>query len=140
MAAFVLDASVAISWCFPGDPAEDTPYSRRVLKELVENDAIVPEIWASEIANNIFVSYSKRKRISERQVTEYLSLLRALPIRVESQSLWANVNLESLARRQNVAAYDAAYLDLSLRTGLPLATSDEPLRRAAIAQGITVLA
>jgi predicted nucleic acid-binding protein len=82
MAAFVLDASVAISWCFPGDPAEDTPYSRRVLKELVENDA----------------------------------------------------------RRQDVAAYDAAYLDLSLRTGLPLATSDEPLRRAAIAQGITVLA
>ena len=140
MAAFVLDASVAISWCFPSDPAEDTPYSRRVLKELVANDAIVPEIWAFEIANNIFVSYSKRKRISERQVTEYLSLLRALPIRVESQSLWANVNLESLARRQNVAAYDAAYLDLSLRTGLPLATSDEPLRRAAIAMGITVLA
>jgi hypothetical protein len=35
MAAFILDASVAISWCFPGDPTEDTPYSRRVLKELV---------------------------------------------------------------------------------------------------------
>jgi predicted nucleic acid-binding protein len=139
MAAFVLDASVAISWCFPGDPAEDTPYSRLVLKELVANDAIVPEIWAFEIANNIFVSYSKRKRISERQITEYLSLLRALPIRVESQSLWANVDLESLARRQNVAAYDAAYLNLALRTGLALATSDEPLRRAAIAQGITVL-
>jgi predicted nucleic acid-binding protein len=82
MAAFVLDASVAISWCFPGDPSEDTPYSRRVLKQLVENDA----------------------------------------------------------HRQNVAAYDAAYLDLALRTGLRLATSDEPLRRAAIAQGTTLLA
>src|ERR1035441_9456741 len=117
MAAFVLDASVAISWCFPGDPSDDTPYSRRVLKELVANDAIVPEIWAFEIANNIFVSYSKRKRISEQQITEYLSLLRALPIRVESQSLWENVDLESLARRQDVAAYDAAYLDLALRTG-----------------------
>jgi hypothetical protein len=46
-------ASVAISWCFPGDPTEDTPYSRRVLKELVANDAIVPEIWAFEIVNNI---------------------------------------------------------------------------------------
>ena len=84
MAAFVLDASVAISWCFPGDPNEDTPYSRRVLMELVANDAIVPEIWAFEIANSIFVSYSKRKRISKRQITEYLSLLRALPIRVGS--------------------------------------------------------
>ena len=140
MAAFVLDASVAISWCFPGDPSEDTPYSRRVLKELVANDAIVPEIWAFEIANNIFVSYSKRKRISEQQITEYLSLLRALPIRVEAQSLWENVDLESLARRRNIAAYDAAYLDLALRTGFALATSDEPLRKAAIAEGITVLA
>ena len=140
MAAFVLDASVAISWCFPGDPSEDTPYSRRVLKELVANDAIVPEIWAFEIANNIFVSYSKRKRISEQQTTEYLSLLRALPIRVEAQSLWENVDLESLARRRNIAAYDAAYLDLALRTGFALATSDEPLRKAAIAEGIAVLA
>ena len=140
MAAFILDASVAISWCFPGDPTEDTPYSRRILKELVANDAIVPEIWAFEIANNIFVSYSKRKRISEQQIDEYLSLLRALPIRVESQSLWANIDLESLARRHNVAAYDAAYLDLASRTGLALATSDEPLRQAAIAQNIMLLA
>jgi predicted nucleic acid-binding protein len=140
MAAFILDASVAISWCFPDDPTEDTRYSRRVLTELVANDAIVPEIWAFEIANNIFVSYSKRKRISEQQIAEYLSLLQALPIRVEPQSLWANVNLESLARRQNVAAYDAAYLDLALRTGFAIATSDEPLRRAAIARGIAVLA
>src|SRR5579859_3029417 len=30
MAEFVLDASVAFSWCFPGDPTEDTPYSRRI--------------------------------------------------------------------------------------------------------------
>ena len=139
MPAFILDASVAISWCFPGDPTEDTPYSRRVLKELVANDAIVPEIWAFEIANSIFVSYSKRKRVSEQQIAEYLSILKALPIRVEPQDVWANVDLESLARRQNIAAYDAAYLDLALRAGLALATSDEPLRHTAIAQGITVL-
>jgi hypothetical protein len=70
MAAFILDACVAISWCFPGDPTEDTPYSRRVLKELLATDAIVPEIWAFEVANSIFVSFSKRKRISEHQITE----------------------------------------------------------------------
>ncbi len=140
MAAFILDASVAISWCFPGDPTEDTPYSRRILEALVTNDAVVPEIWAFEIANCIFVSCSRRMRINEQQITEYLSLLQALPIRVEAQSLWENVELESLARRQNLAAYDAAYLDLALRTGLALATSDEPLRQAAIARGIRVLA
>jgi predicted nucleic acid-binding protein len=140
MAAFILDASVAISWCFPGDPTEDTPYSRRVLKELAANDAIVPEIWAFEIANSIFVSCRRRKRASSQQIAEYLGLLKALPIRVEPQNLWANVDLESLARSKDLAAYDAAYLDLALRTHLALATSDEPLRRAAIAEGITVLA
>jgi hypothetical protein len=63
MAEFVLDSSVAISWCFPGDPSEDTPYSRAVLQDLVTRDAIVPELWAFEIANNIFVSHNRRKRI-----------------------------------------------------------------------------
>ena len=70
MPEFVLDASVAISWCFPGDPTEDTPYSRKVLRDLITWNAIVPEIWAFEIANNIFVSHSKRKRIDERQVVD----------------------------------------------------------------------
>lgn len=84
MAVFVLDASVAVSWCFPGDPVEDTAYSRRVLKQLASSDALVPEIWAFEIANAIFVSHAKRKRITEQQIGEYLTLLKALPIRVES--------------------------------------------------------
>jgi predicted nucleic acid-binding protein len=110
------------------------------LKELAANDAVVPEIWAFEIANSIFVSYSKRKRITEQQIREYLDLLKALPIRVETQNLWANVDLESLARRQNIAAYDAAYLDLARRSNLPLATSDDPLKQAAIAEGVMVLA
>ncbi len=139
MAAFVLDASVAISWCFPGDPTEDTPYSRNVLKALASNDALVPEIWPFEVANAIFVSYSKRKRITEQQIQEYLSLLMALPIRVEPQSLWANIGLQSLARRHDLAAYDAAYLDLAARTGLALATVDGPLKQAALAERITLL-
>jgi predicted nucleic acid-binding protein len=139
MAGFVLDASVAISWCFPGDPTEDTPYSRSILKELIVRDAIVPEIWAFEIANNIFVSHRKRARINEQQITEYLSLLKALPIRVESQPLWTNVELESFARRWHIAAYDAAYLVLALRKKVPLATSDELLKRKAFDEGIEIL-
>jgi predicted nucleic acid-binding protein len=141
MAAFVLDASVAISWCFPGDLTEDTPYSRRILKELEVNDAIVPEIWAFEVANSIFVSISKRKRISEQQIGEYLGLLKALPIRVEPQTLWSNVGLQALARRHGITAYDAAYMDLALRTNLPLVWNITPatydLRRAAAQSGFT---
>jgi predicted nucleic acid-binding protein len=140
MAVFILDASIAISWCFPGDPSENTPYSRAILQRLAVDDAIVPEIWAFEIANGIYVSYSKRKRITESQIGEYVSFLKALPIRVEVQSLVKNIDLESLARRRDLAAYDAAYLDLALRTRLPLATADGPLRDAATAEGIAIAA
>ena len=130
MAAFILDASVAISWCFPADPTENTPYTRRILTQLTSDDAIVPEIWAFEITNSIFVSFNKRKRIDQRQIVEYLSLLTALPIRVDAQSMWANVGLESMSRRHDLSAYEAAYLDLALRANLPLATSARiPSRR-----------
>jgi hypothetical protein len=85
MDGFVLDASVAISWCFPDDPAENTPYSRRILQYVAEADAIVPEIWAFEIANGIFVAHSVRKRIDEADIYEYIHLLESLPIRVVSR-------------------------------------------------------
>jgi predicted nucleic acid-binding protein len=139
MAAFVLDASIAVSWCFPGDPAENTPYSRRILSSLATDDAIVPEIWGFEVANSIFVSFSKRNRITEKQIEEYLRLLKALPIRRETRDLWSAVNLESLARKWNLTPYDAAYLDLAVRKELPLASSDDDLTRVAAAEGVKVL-
>lgn len=109
MAEFVLDASVAFSWCFPGDPTEDTPYSRHILRKLTTDDAIVPEIWSFEIANIIFVACNKRKRISQRQIDEYLKLLKALPIRVDSNSMGerglriASTKLESFSIRHRLS-------------------------------------
>ena len=106
---------------------------------LSADDVLVPEIWAFEVANSIFVSHSKRKRITEQQIREYLDLLKALPIRVQAETLWANVDLEAVCRRQNIAAYDAAYLELARRTGFALATADGPLKRAALAEGIALI-
>jgi predicted nucleic acid-binding protein len=139
MGDFVLDASVAISWCFPGDPTEDTPYSRQILTQLEVQDAIVPGVWPFEIANGIFVSFAVRKRITEEQIGEYLERLRALPIRVEQQDIWANVGLEMLARKWNLTAYDAAYLDLAMRKRIPLATADLKLRAAAASERLEVV-
>ena len=139
MEAFVLDASVAVSWCFPGDSTEDTAYSREILALLATSDAMVPEIWAFEVANSIFVSFNKRKRITEGQIKEYLQRLKELPIRTEARGIWSNVDLEFPARRWNLSPYDAAYLDLALRKGVPLATSDGDLKRAAALEGIEVV-
>ena len=128
---------------FPGASQAIEPkthqYSRLILAKLAKDDAVVPDIWAFELANIIFVACNRRKRITQRQIDEYLQRLRALPIRVEHSDLWANVSLESLARKWNLPAYDAAYLDLALRRRLPLATTDDDLRKAATAVGIHVL-
>jgi predicted nucleic acid-binding protein len=43
----------------------------------------------------------------------------------------------NLARRYKLSAYDAAYLELALRMGLPLATLDAGLANAATTAGIT---
>jgi predicted nucleic acid-binding protein len=137
--SFVLDASVAFSWCFPGDPTENTPYSRAILNHLERADAVVPEIWPFEIANSIFVAFAKRKRITEEQIHEYLDSLTSLPIRVEHRDIWISVSLESVARKCDLAAYDASYLDLAMRQDLPLATSDGPLKRAAAACGVKLV-
>ena len=91
----------------------------------------------SPIASSFLTASAKESQNSKSK--EYLELLRALPIHVETQDLWLNVELESLARRQNLAAYDVAYLALAQRKGLPLATSDAALRQAAMAEGIKVL-
>jgi len=139
MEAFVLDASVAISWCFPNDPTENTPYSRAILRMIEDADVIVPEIWPFEIANGIFVAFAKRKRINEADIHEYLGLLESLPVRVVRGEWLDNIALESLARKHNLAAYDVAYVALALREKLPLATSDQALRKAAVAEGVTVL-
>jgi predicted nucleic acid-binding protein len=139
MKAFILDASVAISWCFPNDPTENTPYSRAILQRIEESDVVVPEIWAFEIANGIFVAYSKRQRISEADIQEYIGLLESMPILVVRGEWLSNIALESLARKHNLAAYDVAYIDLALREKLPLATSDQALRKAAVAEGVTVI-
>jgi predicted nucleic acid-binding protein len=118
---------------------EGTAYSRAVLDHLERADAVVPEVWPFEIANSIYVSFAKRKRINEAQIEEHLGALRLLPIRVEHQSIWEHVSLELLGRKHDLTAYDAAYLDLALRLDLPLATSDEALKRAALACGIKLL-
>ena len=77
--------------------------------------------------------------LTEHQIQEHLGLLKALPIRVETQSLSDTVDLQSLARRWNLTAYDVAYLDLALRLGAPFATCDQFLRDAATVEGITVI-
>ena len=102
----------------------------------------IPTIAAiCEIADSlfIFVSFNKRKRITERQIEDFFRRVKELAISVEERGLWSNVDLEAPARRWNLSSHDAAHVDLALRTGMPLATIDHDLKKAAAAEGIEVV-
>ena len=82
----------------------------------------------------------RRGRINAAQQAEFLERLRLLPIRIEHRpAVWLGQQILPLARAYRLTAYDAAYLELAIREGLPLATLDSDLRNAAAAAGVALV-
>ena len=132
VAEFVLDGSLALAWYFKdrADPYADAVAAR----------AAVPLIWPLEVANAVLMG-ERRQRSTEAQATVWLGYLASLPIAVDDETndrAWGEVL--SLARAHRLSAYDAAYLELALRRGLPLATLDDKLKAAASAVGVPMFA
>lgn len=134
--AFVLDASVTLGWCFRD---EANAYAHRVLRRLQDDSAVVPAIWLLEGANGLLLA-ERRGRLSVADVVQVRGAIAALPI------AWEDLTLEQalgpvldLARAHQLSAYDAAYLELAMRAGLPLATQDDALRAAAAKVGVPLL-
>jgi predicted nucleic acid-binding protein len=129
----VIDASVALAWCFP-DEASD--YADAVLVALEDQQLIVPAIWGVEIANALLVG-ERRKRLQETDIIRFSELLKGLTIFEDSRPVADALNgILPLARAYDLSAYDAAYLDVAARHGAPIATLDGALQRAASAKGI----
>lgn len=134
---FVLDASVALAWCL-GDEAN--AYSDRVLDELVESEAVVPALWPVEVANVLAVA-TRGHRMRSEDASEARVFLQALPIAVEPfERARAFEATAHLASTHGLTTYDACYLELARRRGIPLATLDEALRVAARAEGVGIYA
>jgi len=133
----VLDASLTVAWCFS---EEATAYSEAVLDLLASGgEAVAPAIWPFEVANALLVA-ERRKRITVAQVTSVLQRIANLPIALDPMRVDRGFGpILSAARDEKLTEYDAAYLELALREGLPLATLDDRLRRAARNSGIAVV-
>jgi predicted nucleic acid-binding protein len=126
--SFVLDNSVAMSWCFEDECSE---YADKVLERLQTEDAIVPAIWPLEVAN-VLVAAERRKRLTAADSTRFVKLLQDLPIVVAEQEPDRTLaDVLALARASRLSSYDASYLDLAMTSGLPLATLDTNLQKAA---------
>jgi predicted nucleic acid-binding protein len=129
----VLDSSIALAWCFAD---EKDPYADAIAASFPALEATVPNLWHLEIANALVVG-ERRGRNTQADTSKWTGFLSSLPIAVDGQTTaraWTDT--VNLARSQNLSAYDAAYLELTLRLGLPLATLDGKLKAAATAAGV----
>jgi len=133
---FVLDCSVAISWCLVD---ENNDYANGILAMMPDAEAFVPGIWSLEIANVLLVA-ERRNRMTTEQSSEAIALLQSLLIQVDTATD-ANAldGTLVLGRQEGLAAYDAAYLELALRLRLPLATIDTRLAQAATRCGVDLV-
>ena len=135
---FVLDASLTLSWLLRDASNRNAPYAFAVLNALRAPGASaeVPVTWGLEIANVIARAEAKAQ-ITEAQSEAFLELLNAASIQADAATFThALSGILQLARRYRLSSYDASYLELALRSALPLATLDEDLQYAAEKAGV----
>jgi predicted nucleic acid-binding protein len=132
----VLDSSVTLSWCFDD---EHTGATDALLEQVVESGAQAPSLWPLEVLNALTMA-ERRGRIDSAQRQQLAGFLHDLPVTIDAETAtqaWATTS--RLAARYRLTIYDAAYLELAQRLGLPLATLDKELRAAARALGVPML-
>lgn len=138
--SFVLGNSVAMCWLLADGKPGDVAYAEAVLGSLAGMQAVVPSLWALEVAN-VLVKCETRGLVTEARSQGFIALLERLTIVADhatpTQALGATLQL---ARRYTLSSYDAAYLELALRTDSPLATLDPDLKKAAKAAGVPMFA
>ena len=129
----LIDASVAVSW-FAAEP--QTPDALRLLRGPLSLSA--PDFMAVETANALWKK-SRRGDVPRDDVLDALGTLHAVGIR------WvAAAPVVALAARLALdighPVYDCLYLVLARAHGVPIATFDDRLRRAAGLSDVAVYA
>ena len=137
MRALVMDGSTALGFLMSDGQA---PRAFRALDALERGvPTFVPSHWALEVANGLLVA-ERRKRLSRADVAEAADVLGQLPIETDAETGRRAIGeTAALARQYGLTVYDAAYLELALRHGAALATSDAALARAARRAGLEVI-
>jgi predicted nucleic acid-binding protein len=134
---FVPDASVTMTWCFED---EKTELTEGLLEALADGaEAMVPGIWVHEVANAV-AGALRRGRITGAAGASFIEDVQGLPIQVDGEGERRVFEaVFQVACQHGLTVYDAAYLELAMRRGLPLATLDERLERAAREAGVEVV-
>src|SRR5258708_37992889 len=132
----VVDASIALSWCFKD---EATAATDKLVLRVRRQGAVVPAHWRLEVLNGLLVA-ERRSGIGRSEATAHVRTIDDLGLEVddETNGRAAHETL-ALARAEQLSIYDAAYLELALRRGNALATLDRDLAKAAKRSGVAVV-
>ncbi|MGB9498595.1 MAG: type II toxin-antitoxin system VapC family toxin [Dissulfuribacterales bacterium] len=134
--SFVVDNSVVMAWCFKD---EINLYADSVLGSLEHFTAIVPSIWPLEVGNVLLVA-ERKNRLSAADSTRFIALLSQLPITVVQEPEERMIKeIFALAREHTLSTYDASYLDLAMKRGIPIATLDNRLLYAAEQNNVYIM-
>lgn len=130
---FVLDAAVPAAWLLYNS---STKYTRDVLSRLIRSVAVVPESWFVDLAHCLRLAEDTGETTAP-QVDRFLAGLPSFSILIDDETTYrAWGDTLTLARAHQVAAADAAYLELARRLSLPLATINPTLTRAAASANV----
>lgn len=134
---FVLDASVSLALAFE-DERDETAMA--VLNALKAQEAITSSIWPLEVGNGLLTAV-RRGRMTAQDAARFSNHLLQLPVVVDPVDRRAAMGeVRRLAGELGLSVYDASYLEIALRRGLPLATGDARLREAAERVGVAAFA
>ncbi len=132
----IIDSSATLAWIYAD---EITIPITQVFDRVINGNAFVPALWRLEVANSLQMSI-RRRRIDAAFRDAALGDLAMLNITTDPDTdVFAWSTTLQLASAYRLTVYDAAYLELALRRGLPLATLDRELRAAGDAMGVTLL-
>jgi len=134
--SLVLDSSATLAWIYSDEVAEGV---RQLFDTVADTGAFVPALWRLEVANSLTIAV-RRGRVDAEFRRAALDDLALLDITTDSHTdthAWAETL--QLADRFRLTLYDAAYLELAHRRGVPLATLDQDLSAAASALSLRVL-
>jgi predicted nucleic acid-binding protein len=132
----VLDTSVTLAWIYPGERSHTI---MSVFDRVTEAGAWVPSLWRLEVANSLEMGV-RRGRIEPAFRDAALRDFELLPIQTDPETekhAWRETL--RLAQRHRLTVYDAAYLELAMRRGLPLASLDRELRVAGQLESVALL-
>ena len=132
---FVIDNSVVTGWYLPDQASS---YSQAIATLLQSDKALVPALWRQELAN-VLKTACTRGKLKIDAAREILDALATLPIEIDASPGPGQRQLFELAMRYKLSSYDAVYLELAMRHGLPIATQDAQLKEAAITAGVAIV-